>query len=65
MRTKRGRPSEAPEKARSKRLVTFVTERELDCLDRIANKEDRSLSAIVHRIIVQHLENIGPSENSK
>jgi len=65
MSTKRGRPIAVPEKARAKRVVTFVTERELDCLYRIANKEDRSLSAIVHRIIVQHLENIGPSENSK
>jgi len=65
MSTKRGRPSTGPEKARSERVVTFVTERELDCLDRIANKEDRSLSAVVHRIIVQHLENIGASENSE
>jgi predicted transcriptional regulator len=46
-------------------VVTFVTERELGRLDQIANKEDRSLSAIVHRIIVRYLENIGPSENSK
>ena len=64
-RAKRGRPSEAQEKARSKRVVTFVTERELECLEQIADKEDRSLSAVVHRILAQHLKNIGPSENAE
>ena len=65
MSTKRGRPSTVPEKARSKRVVTFVTTSELAELEQIAEEEDRSLSAVVHRIIVQHLEHIGPSENSE
>ena len=64
MSTKRGRPSTAPEKARSERVVTFVTNSELAKLEQIAEWEDRSLSAVVHRIIVQHLENIGASENA-
>jgi len=32
--TKRGRPCELPGKARSKRVVAFVTERGLECLER-------------------------------
>jgi hypothetical protein len=40
-------------------VVTFVTERELESLERIAQDEDRSLSAVVHRIIAQHLNDIG------
>jgi hypothetical protein len=62
-RPKRGRPSQVPEAARSNRVVTFVTNRELESLEQIAYEEDRSLSAVVHRIVVQHLENIRLSEN--
>ncbi|MCP3870078.1 MAG: hypothetical protein GY703_18675 [Gammaproteobacteria bacterium] len=52
---KYGRPRAEPKAARSKRVVTFVTKQELESLEQIAYEEDRSLSAIVHRIIVQHL----------
>jgi hypothetical protein len=38
------------------RVVTFVTEREQEGLEDIAIEEDRSLSSVVHRIIVQHLK---------
>ncbi len=62
-RRKRGRPGQAPEKARSNRVVTFVTGGELEDLEQIAQEEDRSLSAVVHRIIAQHLKNIRPSES--
>ena len=55
-RPRRGRPTRAPEEARSHRVVTFVTERELTALEQIAQEEDRSLSAVVHRIITQHLD---------
>jgi len=54
-RRRRGRPVRPPEEARSHRVVTFVTQRELEALERIAEAEDRSLSAVVHRIIREQL----------
>lgn len=60
---RRGRPSQVPDAARSKRAVTFVTERELEGLEQIAQEEDRSLSAVVHRIIAQYLKNTRLEEN--
>ncbi len=46
-----------PDDARAKRVVTFVTNRELERLEQIAQEEDRALSTLVHRIIAQYLEN--------
>ena len=56
MRARRGRPGLAPDQARSHRVVTFVTVDELEGLEQIAQEEERSLSAVVHRIIEQHLK---------
>ena len=64
-RTKRGRPRHLQERTRSNRVVTFVTDREMESLEQIADKEDRSLSAVVYRILTQHLKNIGPSWNAE
>ncbi len=61
-RRRGGRPPRAPEAARSHRVVTFVTGRELAILERIAEEEDRSLSAVVHRIIVQQLKDVRPAQ---
>ena len=58
---RRGRPMRVPKEARSKRVVTFVTDQELSGLEQIADEEGRSLSAVVHRIIAQHLKNIRPT----
>lgn len=55
-RPRRGRPTQVSATARSERVVTFVTERERESLEGIAIDEDRSLSAVVHRIIAQHLK---------
>ncbi len=55
----------ALEEMRSNRVVTFVTGRELEGLEQIAWEEDRSLSAVVHRIIAQHLKNSRPTENEE
>jgi len=46
-----GRPPMDPRDARSERIVTFVTERELAKLKSIAEKEKASLSAVVHKFI--------------
>jgi hypothetical protein len=36
-------------------VVTFVTTAELERLERMAEREDRSLSAVVHRILARAL----------
>ena len=46
-----GRPRLNPETARSNRIVTFVTNNELAKLERIADQESISHSAVVHRIL--------------
>ncbi len=52
---KSGRPRLDPEKARSHRVVTFITSSDLEKLYRIAEQEERSLSWIVHRILSDFL----------
>ena len=54
-RPERGRPNRPLDKARSERVVTFVTKRDLETLQQTADDAERSLSAVVRRIIVQHL----------
>ena len=50
-----GRPRENPESVRSNRVVTFVTNRELANLERIADEKRMSLSAVVHQILSEFL----------
>ena len=49
------RPRENPESVRSNRVVTFVTNRELANLERIADEKRMSLSAVVHQILSEFL----------
>ena len=51
-----GRPPLNPEIARSNRIVTFVTNREMAKLERIVEQEKTSLSAVVHRILARFLK---------
>ncbi len=51
VRQRMGRPRENPETVRSNRVVTFVTKSELAKLERMAEQERISLSAVVHRIL--------------
>jgi hypothetical protein len=55
-RKRMGRPRKDPERARSNRVVTFVTEKELAQLECMADFEKTSLSAIVHRILHNFLK---------
>ena len=50
-----GRPRQNPESVRSNRVVTFVTNRELANLERIADEKRMSLSAVVHQILSEFL----------
>ena len=54
-RKKLGRPTLPTRELRNKRVVTFVTEQEMRGLERIAADEDRSLSALLHRLVVDRL----------
>ena len=53
---KRGRPKTARNLTRPHRIVTFVTDRERDLLERVTMEEDRSMASVVHRIIKTHFE---------
>ena len=55
-RRRRGRPEQEAEVRRDHRVVTFVTDTEYRQLERLAEREDRSLSFIVHRMIATQLE---------
>jgi hypothetical protein len=50
-RKKMGRPRKNPALARSNRIVTFVTNAELAKLEQMADENQMSLSAVVHKSI--------------
>ena len=54
-RRRMGRPARPAETARRNRVVTLVTDAELEKLTSIAEAEDRSLSSMVHQILNNHL----------
>jgi hypothetical protein len=56
VKPKRGRPKMAGKLARPHRIVTFVTDMEKERLERVALDEERSMAAVVHRIIKTHFE---------
>ena len=53
-----GRPRMNPEAARSKRIVTFITNSDLAKLERIVEQEKSSISSIVHRILSEFLKDL-------
>lgn len=55
-RPKRGRPKITAGLARPHRIVTFVTDKERVLLEQVALEEERSMAAVVHRIIKAHFE---------
>ena len=50
-----GRPRQNPEEVRSNRVVTFVTNSELSKLLHVTEKENISLSSVVHRVLSKYL----------
>ena len=52
-----GRPALASNEARSNRIVTFATDRQLEALAQMAVEDSRTLSSLVQVIIIQHLKN--------
>jgi hypothetical protein len=53
--SRRGRPPEPTERVRSRRIVTYVTDDEFRGIAIIADRQNRSLSAVVHEILVSAL----------
>ncbi|MEP1470997.1 MAG: hypothetical protein ABJK25_08510 [Halieaceae bacterium] len=51
-----GRPPLPPETTRSQRVVTFVTQAELEQLHSLADRKNLAISAVVHQIISKELE---------
>jgi len=54
---RRGRPRTPAQIARPNRLVTFVTDEEMQHLKRVVIEEDRSMASVIHRIIAAHIRN--------
>ncbi|MEH6593825.1 MAG: hypothetical protein V7746_26395 [Halioglobus sp.] len=52
---RRGRPRVAAQAARPNRLVTFVTDKEMEYLMSVVVEEDRSMASVIHRIIAAHI----------
>ena len=57
LRQRRGRPRVPSRIARPNRVVTFVTDQELQFLRQTAIEEDRSMASMVHRIVAAHIKN--------
>ncbi len=58
MRQRRGRPRVPSKVARPNRVVTFITDQELQSLTQTVIEEDRSMSSVVHRIIAAHVKEV-------
>jgi hypothetical protein len=52
----RGRPRMPAQVARPNRLVTFVTDKEMEYLMRVVAEEDRSMASVIHRVIAAHIK---------
>jgi len=51
-----GRPPGRPDKIRNRRVVTMVTGQEFERLTKIADTSGKSLSAVVHQLVVSGLQ---------
>ena len=54
-----GSPRRFMKERRPHRVVTFVTDRQLDGLRQISQEEGRSLSDVLHRMIAEYLKHNG------
>lgn len=55
-RRRLGRPPGTPESIRHKRVVTLMTDAEFEKLAKIADENEKSVSAMVHQIISRYLK---------
>ena len=54
---RQGRPRVPSKIARPNRIVTFVTDKELQILKQTMIEEGRSMVSVVHRIVAAHVKN--------
>jgi len=50
-----GRPSLPPDRVRSQRVVTFMTQHELECLKALAEQNRESLSSTCRKILTERI----------
>ena len=53
---RRGRPPSTPEKTRRNRVVTLMTDAEFENLTKVADQDEKSVSAMVHEIVSRYLK---------
>jgi hypothetical protein len=58
LRKKVGRPPQPPELCRSQRVVTFLTMKEMQEIEALAESEERSLSATIYKLLVKSLSQL-------
>ena len=51
-----GRPPGTPESVRRNRVVTLMTDAESEKLTKIADKEGKSVSALVHEVLLRFID---------
>lgn len=54
--TRRGRPPLPPEKVRANRVVTFLTDPQLDRLKKISREDSETISSLCYRIISGYID---------
>ncbi len=64
-RSRRGRPPEPPETVRSHRVVSYLTSAEFRALSLVADREGKSLSAVVHEILISAVDGLKPESTSR
>ena len=55
-RRRLGRPPETPGSIRRRRMVTLMTDAEFEKLTKIADENEKSVSAFVHQIVSRYLK---------
>jgi hypothetical protein len=64
-RSRRGRPPESLETVRSHRVVSYLTIAEFRALSLVADREGKSLSAVVHEILISAVEGLKPESTPR
>ncbi|WP_146397066.1 hypothetical protein [Planctomycetes bacterium CA13] len=56
--SRRGRPARDPKLIRRNRVVTLLTDAELEKLTGVADREEKSVSALVHEVVSKFLKRL-------
>jgi hypothetical protein len=64
-RSRRGRPPGPPETVRSHRVVSYLTSAEFRALSLVADREGKSLSAVIHEILMSAVDGLKPESTPR